>query len=281
MLRLTVTGSGTPLPCPGRAGPGALVDADGLLLQFDAGRATVLRLAEAGVNPASLTALFVTHHHSDHLMDVADVLLTRWVCKGEVPFPVIAPAGPATDFLGRLTASWEEDIRVRALHGRRPSLPELDVVAFTPGEQPQVVWERGPVRVSAVEVHHEPVVPAVAYRVDTEEGSAVISGDTRVCTSLETLAEGCDLLLHEVVLGDLAIAAGMPHVAAYHADARELGTMAQALAVTTLVLSHLEPSPRDATSALAFVEAVRSGGYTGQLVVARDLLSVDHQGSIW
>ncbi|MGH2931198.1 MAG: MBL fold metallo-hydrolase, partial [Solirubrobacteraceae bacterium] len=55
-LRLTVTGSGTPLPCPGRAGPGALVEADGVLLQFDAGRGTVLRLAEAGVNPSALDA---------------------------------------------------------------------------------------------------------------------------------------------------------------------------------------------------------------------------------
>lgn len=280
-MRLTVTGSGTPLPAPGRAGPGALVEANGARLQFDAGRATVLRLTEAGVPPSALAALFLTHHHSDHLMDVADVVLTRWVTNGALPFPVVAPEGPAAAFVRALASTWRDDIEVRRAHGRRPSGPAIDLVAFVPTERPAVVWEAGGVTVRAVRAHHEPVVPAVAYRVEGPGGSIVVSGDTRVCAEVATLAEGCDVMLHEVVRRDLVLDAGMAHVAAYHADALELGTMAAALSLKALVLTHLEPSPRDDADARGLIAAVRRGGYRGALVVAHDLLSIDTLASIW
>ena len=45
-----ITGSGIPLPSPGRAGAGALVRHDGTLIQVDAGPATLFRLTEAGVD---------------------------------------------------------------------------------------------------------------------------------------------------------------------------------------------------------------------------------------
>ncbi len=79
---VTITGSGNPGPSPDRAGPGVLVRHDGLNLQFDAGRATVMRLTALGVRPPELDALFVTHHHSDHLTGLADLVLTRWILDG-------------------------------------------------------------------------------------------------------------------------------------------------------------------------------------------------------
>ena len=86
---VTLTGTGVPLPSPGRAGPGTLVRYADLALQFDAGRATVLRLTEADTPPHALTALFVTHVHSDHVVDLADVALTRWI------FQQLHPTGGA------------------------------------------------------------------------------------------------------------------------------------------------------------------------------------------
>ena len=59
---VTITGSGCPIPDPDRAGPGALVEADGVRMQFDVGRSTVQRLAGAGVDRAQIDAVFVTHH---------------------------------------------------------------------------------------------------------------------------------------------------------------------------------------------------------------------------
>lgn len=276
---MTVTGSGTPIPCPGRAGPGALVQTGASALQFDAGRATVLRLAEAGVSPADLSALFITHHHSDHMMDVADVLITRWIRGGSMPFPVIAPVGPASRMLERTLEFWEEDIAIRQRHGRRPRPPALDLVTFEPSNDPAIVWSGNGLIVRSVAVHHEPVAPAVAYRVDASDGSVTISGDTRVCESLADLAHGCDVLLHEAMRTEAVLAAGMPHVAAYHADTLDLGRAAESMAIGTLVLTHLEPSPQDRGHAALFEADIRAGGYTGNVLVADDLSFIDTRRS--
>ena len=85
---VTLTGTGVPHPSPGRAGPGVLIRHGAVALQFDAGRGTVLRLSEAGVACHELDALLVTHVHSDHVVDLADVVMTRWI-QG-----TLHPAGP-------------------------------------------------------------------------------------------------------------------------------------------------------------------------------------------
>ncbi len=95
---VTLTGTGVPHPSPGRAGPGVLIRHGAVALQFDAGRGTVLRLSEAGVACHDLDALFVTHVHSDHVVDLADVVMTRWI-QG-----TLHPAGPLP-VLDKLTPS--------------------------------------------------------------------------------------------------------------------------------------------------------------------------------
>ncbi len=249
-------------------------------LQVDAGRATVLRLTECGTSPVDLSALLLTHHHSDHMVDVADLLLTRWIRGGAMPFTVVVPDGPAARQLERLVDFWKDDIEVRQTHGRRPDIPALDIASFTPVAEPQEVWRSGQVVVSAVEVCHHPVRPAVAFRIDGPEGSVTISGDTQVCDAVGRMARGSDVLVHEAMRSDAVLAAGMPHVAAYHADTRELGRQAAELGVRTMVLTHLEPSPRDRATEDLYAAEVREGGYRGALVVARDLVSVDHLGTV-
>src|SRR5262245_42468281 len=101
-----LTGTGTPGPVPGRAGAGTLVRAGQVAVQVDTGRATVLRMAEAGTHPGQLDALFLTHVHSDHVHDVPDVTMTRWICNkhGEDtgPLPIVAPEAPTARFVRRM-----------------------------------------------------------------------------------------------------------------------------------------------------------------------------------
>ena len=185
---VTLTGTGVPHPRPGRAGPGALVRYDDLALQFDAGRATVLRLLEAGVQPNELAALFVTHVHSDHVVDLADVAMTRWLqqqLEATGPLVVVAPEGTPARFVRRMLEPFDDDLALRVEHiGAAPI--EVDLRPFPATAEPTVVWTSpdGAVRVLAVAVHHEPVPDAVAFRVETPDGVVVISGDTRVCPCL-------------------------------------------------------------------------------------------------
>ena len=273
---VTVTGTGTPMHEPERAGPGVLVRSGGTALQFDAGRATALRLAEAGVALGDLTAVLITHHHSDHLVGLPDLVMTRWL-EGSAVLPVVAPDGPAAEIVGGMLDGWRGEMEMRAGHTGRAGIARLDVRPFAAARVAQPVYATDDARVDAVAVRHEPVVPAVAYRVTTGDGAVVVSGDTAVCAEVESLAAGADVLVHEAFRTS-AIPPGMlsdpDALAAYHADTVELGAMAARAGVPTLVLTHLIPPPRTAEEEAGFEQDVRRGGYEGRGVVAGDLASV-------
>ena len=74
-----LTGTGVPHARPNCAGAGTLVRRGDIALQFDAGRSTVMRLMEAGTPPHALTAVFLTHVHSDHVVGLPDLAMTRWI----------------------------------------------------------------------------------------------------------------------------------------------------------------------------------------------------------
>jgi ribonuclease Z len=273
-MDVVLTGTGYPAPSPGRAGPGCLVVAGGLALQFDAGRGTALRLVEAGRPVQSLDAVFVTHHHSDHLVDLPDVAMTRWVLGRDDPLAVVAPEGPSARFAERMLDLWVDELSERARHAGRTSRAAVEVVAFAAPSQPAVVWKRDDVTVSAVSVRHQPVEPAVAYRIDHDGHAVVVSGDTRVCAEVEALAAGADILVHEVIRPAFALGTPAEFIVGYHADAVELGGLAARAGVKRLVLTHLIPAPGDAAQERAFVDDVRTAGYTGLVDVGRDLLRV-------
>ena len=268
-----------PVPSPDRAGPGVLVRSDAVAVQFDAGRATTLRLAAVGLSPVDLDAVFVTHHHSDHVSGLEDLVMSRWIMDrlDELPrLQILAPAGPATDFLERMLDHWEHDLAVRSSHTERGTRPDVEVIPFEVGEGLVEVWSKGSVRVIAGSVRHEPVTPAVGYRIETADGVVAISGDTLVCLEMGALAEGADVLVYEAMRFDL-IRARPEHlhfVLDYHADTLLIGAQAEELGIPTLVLTHLIPEPVTEADRQGFADDVRRGGYTGEVIVADDLTTI-------
>jgi ribonuclease Z len=282
MIRVTITGSGTPLMVAGRAGPGVLVAVDeDVKLQFDAGRATSLRLTEAGVSLPDLSAVFITHHHSDHLVGLSDLAMSWWLeqrAGAETPLPVVAPDGEAANIAEHLLDVWQTEMMMRANHTGRHSPAEINVRRFAAPSIPQEVFTAGTVRVSAVQVRHEPVTPAVAYRVDAADGSVVISGDTAVCPALEKIATGATVLVQEAFRPD-AVPAGLlsepEAIAAYHSEVGAIGEMAARAGLGALMLTHLIPPPESEEEKVGFVDEVRAAGYEGPVIVADDLNFVE------
>lgn len=278
---LIITGTGFPMPDANRAGPGALVRRGDITLQFDAGRSTVQRLVGAGVRTEELTAFFATHHHSDHLTGLQDLVLTRWNMDRrdqKSALPIVVPEGHCVDFVSRMLDAWDHDIEIRNAHSGRATQPTVDLVAFpVPGPTDVVeVWSEGEVRVLAGQVRHEPVSPAVGYRIETPEGVFAITGDTKVCPEVARLADGADVLVYEAMRVSVIEAEniGRSFVTEYHADTRLIGKQAAELGVPTLVLTHLIPAPNTPEEKQLFADEVRSGGYTGELIVADDLDTV-------
>ena len=277
-----LTGTGVPHPRPGRAGAGVLIRHGETALQFDAGRATVMRLMEAGTPPHALSALFLTHVHSDHVVGLADVVMTRWIQQQIVrsgPLVVVAPEGVAARFVRRMLEPYDDDLALRVEHvGAEPI--EVDLQPFDVPTSPAVVWTdaRDALKVLAVAVHHEPVPEAVAYRIETPDATVVVSGDTRVCPEVEHLAAGADVLVHEAcrksAMAPLIAGTVYETIFDYHADTRALGTMAARAGVPHVVLTHLIPPPDTPADAELFAQDLRDGGYDGRITVGEDLTRV-------
>jgi ribonuclease Z len=279
---IILTGTGVPHPRPGQAGAGVLVRRGSIALQFDAGRSTTMRLMDAGTPPWALTAVFLTHVHSDHVVGLPDVAMTRWIQQQlhrTGPLVVVAPEGIAARFVQRMLEPYDDDLHLRVEHvGADPI--EVSLVPFAVPTTPTLVWssEDGSVRVLAVAVHHEPVPDAVAYRIETPDGIVVISGDTRVCDEVAALSAGADVLVHEAcrrtTLAPFIAGTVFETIFSYHADTVELGAMAERAGVPHLVLTHLIPPPDRPEDRAGFADDVRSGGYEGRITVGEDLTTI-------
>ncbi|HEY2501363.1 MAG TPA: MBL fold metallo-hydrolase, partial [Mycobacterium sp.] len=118
MIEVTLLGTGSPIPDPNRAGPSTLVRAGGQVFLVDCGRGVLQRAAAVGVGAGGLSALLLTHLHSDHIGDLGDVLITRWVstfAPDPAPLPIIGPPGTADTVEATLNA-FRHDISYRIAH---------------------------------------------------------------------------------------------------------------------------------------------------------------------
>jgi ribonuclease Z len=278
-MKVTITGTGMPLVQPHRAGPGVLVEIGDLALQFDAGRNTASRIVGAGVGLLDLNAVFLTHYHSDHVVGLADVVLTYWVldfadqAKG---LDIVAPNGHTMDYLDRMLDAWDHDLEVRAAHhgGGRSTIPRVSYQGFDVPDEPTEVWSRGDVRVLAGRVRHEPVIGAVGYRIESPDGVVAITGDTIVCDEVAALCEGADVVVYEAMRFQTYMDELPPeaqYINEYHADTRLIGEQMAVLEVPTVMLTHLIPPPETAEAKAGFAEDLRSNGYDGQIIVCDDL----------
>jgi ribonuclease Z len=277
-----VTGTGHPPPDSMRAGPGVLVISDGLYLQFDCGRGTTMRHAAINVHPTDITAVFLTHYHSDHVVGLPDLALSRWEVEYPTsppyrPLEIVAPCGAATRFALTMLTPYKDNMDVRAGHtAPRNSRAEVRVNSFVPcWTRPRLVWSQRQVRVYAIAVEHCPVENAVAYKVCTPDHNIVISGDTRVCWAIERLCRRrTDTVIHEALL-HVDGAQNRVGVRDYHSDSLALGQQMSRLSVGQLVLTHLIPAPRSREHEQQFIDSIRQGGYCGPLTVARDMTLVE------
>jgi ribonuclease BN (tRNA processing enzyme) len=152
-----------------------------------------------------------------------------------------------------------------------------------PPMDPFVVAEDDRVRVSAILVPHGPVFPSFAFRFDTEDGSVVFSGDTARSDNVVRLSDGADVLVHEAIDLDHYRSVGTPevvlsHLEQSHTTTEDVGRVAQAAGVGTLVLSHLAPGAVGTVSDGRWVSRARRH-FDGRVIRAHELMRVPVRGS--
>jgi len=192
---IVMLGTGTPRPLPEASGPATAVVVGGRVFLVDAGVGVERRLAAAGLPVDGVTAAFITHLHSDHVLGLPDLIFTSWVMGRTRPFPVYGPHGLAR-MTEHLYQAFSEDIRIRTEGLEHESRDGYRIEVREIG--PSVVYDSGGVRVTAFRVNHGEWREAYGYRFDGPDRSIVLSGDTRPSEELVRMATGVDVLIHEV-----------------------------------------------------------------------------------
>ncbi len=193
-----------------------------------------------------------------------------------------------------LDSGWSDFSKLLSVHDIAfPPLPRADYpidpstgrsrnIAPWSDMTPIFIYQDSFVRVTATLGNHGPVYPNFAFRFDTADGSVVFSGDTGFpCTNLIQLAQGADILVHEVIdpafidtlfpppLSDSA-AAMKYHLETAHTSIFDVGEHATAAGVNTLVLNHIVP----ANTAVARLQMAQQN-YAGRLIVGSDLMEIE------
>jgi ribonuclease Z len=179
-----------------RLGISTLVEAGPIRLLFDCGRAPTVRMAQLGIAPHTVTRVFLTHLHSDHVIGIPDLLLMPWLTGRQTPLEVWGPHG-TTAMMDHLQKAFEFDIHVRRDVDER--FPGEGIRVISHDIKQGVVFEKDGLTVTAFLVDHGPVAPAFGYRVDYRGQSVALSGDTKPSENLIRFAQGVDVLVHEAI----------------------------------------------------------------------------------
>ncbi|MBR0896711.1 MBL fold metallo-hydrolase [Bradyrhizobium tropiciagri] len=281
-MKVTLLGTGNPTPRADSFSASTLVEAGNQKLLFDLGRGTAIRLFQKKIPLGSITAHFLTHLHSDHVVGLPDVWLTGWIGAPfgarKSPLVIFGPAG-TVDMTRNLTKAFAEDIRIRMADEHYPAAG----VAFSAKDiEPGLVYEHDGVRVTAIEVNHgELIKPAFGYVIDYDGKKVVLSGDTKYDERIAESARGADLLIHEVAIIDPELVKANPmfrDIQNHHTSPEEAGRIFSIAKPKLAVFSHIVfvPAKPLATDAPVdgdqLVRRTRTG-YEGPLTVGRDMMS--------
>lgn len=278
--RLILLGTaGGPTPKPTRAASASAIVVGDRTYLIDAGNGAARQLVLAKLKLNQLASVFITHHHSDHNIDLGAVLLLTW--SDDLAHPVEFHGPPPLKQIMRDTlAANRVDIETRMMDEGRVDPVKLMQVFEHSKQGPIFADDR--IRVTAAQVVHPPFRHAFGYRFDCPDRSIVFSGDTAPSDALIALAKGADVLVHEVMYLPaleklIATNPNAPrlrqHLLASHTSCEGVGKVATAAGVKKLVLSHFVPGGYPFISDEDWLAAVRPH-FAGEIVVGRDLLEL-------
>ncbi len=278
-IRVTLLGTGTPVLNINRFGMSTLVEAGGQKLIFDAGRGVAIRLHQAKIRLRDITAVFVTHLHSDHITGLPDLYATAPLGSGgrrRIPLEVWGPEGIGD--VGRgIETMFSANTHIRlAENSMVPAATKI-----TTHELPSdggVIYDKMGVRITAFLVNHGHA-KAYGYRIEYDGRVVVLSGDTTYSPNLINSAKGIDLLVHCVAIGSRRLEAAAPELLKprydHLATPEVVGRVLNEARPKQVVFSHISlysrgKIPRPSNDELhSRVRAV----YDGPFIIGEDLMS--------
>ena len=242
----------------------------------DCGLGVTRQFVEAGYTLADLHTILITHHHSDHNLELGPLLHTTWTTSPMRRINVYGPPGliQLVDLFFQANAI---DVGIRqADEGQADPRGMFNCLEYTEGH----VFRDDIVEVSALKVVHPPFAHCYALKFESADRTVVFSSDTSYFPPLAEFAKGADVLVHEVMhrAGTVRMCDRLAdvkpnlwvHLTAGHTFGDDVGRIASGAGVEHLVVQHFTPSDDPETGPSEFAELVCST-WNGPLTVGQDL----------
>lgn len=285
-MKIDIVGSGTPTPSPDRFGSCYVVNVGQEKLMFDCGPSSTHKLIKMGIDIKTIDNLFFTHHHYDHDVDYPCFMLTRWnLCKGgEKNLQVFGPnltelithrlmdeheGAFAHDWIARIN----HPLSLNAFTSRGGILPRPAPVVNAKDIGPGKVTYGPDWEITAAPAEHvEPWLDSLAYRIDSDQGSIVVTGDTRPCESVVNLSKNVDTMI--CLCTYIEDEADGTAEAEYMCGSTTASKMAQEAGAKKLVLVH-QTDVMDNTGETERAIRDISKHYDGEIIWGEELMSID------
>ena len=245
-MELTLLGTGCPSVDHKRFGPSNLVSTKTAKILVDCGSGITQRLNELKVSSADIDALLFTHLHSDHAVDLYQLIISSWHSYRIKPWKIYGPKG-TKKFVKKIMDAWADERKLRISYESRASAKAFDI-------QVTEFKSIGNIRIRDLnikyfEVDHKPVKFAYGFCFTNKNKKLTISGDTRPCENLMKYAQRSDVLLHEVFIegeilqiNKMRTKKTLHNVKSYHTTSTQVGKVAFISRAKKLVLTHFVPT---------------------------------------
>ena len=245
-MELTLLGTGCPSVDHKRFGPSNLVSIKNTKILVDCGSGITQRLHELGVSSADIDALLFTHLHSDHAVDLYQLIISSWHSYRIKPWKIYGPKG-TKKFVKKIMDAWADERKLRISYEARASAKAFDI-------QVTEFKSIGNIKIKDLsikyfEVDHKPVKYAYGFSFTNKNKKLTISGDTRPCENLMKYAQQSDVLLHEVFIegeilqiNKMRTKKTLHNVQSYHTTSTQVGKVAFIARAKKLVLTHFVPT---------------------------------------
>ena len=274
MMELTLLGTGCPKVDYKRFGPANLISTKMTNILVDCGSGITQRLDQIKISTADIDALFLTHLHSDHVIDLYQLIISSWHSYRIKPWKVYGPKG-TKKFVSKIMNAWQEERMQRIKYENRSSTKAFNIIVkefSTSG-----IINIKDLKIKYFEVDHKPVPFAFGFCFLKDNKKLTISGDTRPCENVMKFGQLSDVLLHEVFIEDeiketnkMRTLKTLHNVKDYHTPSSIVGKIASLTRCKKLVLTHLVPTKFNEKKLKKIVKK----DFGKDPIIGRDLLKI-------
>ena len=279
-MQLILLGTGCPKVDYHRFGPANLISTSKVKILIDCGSGVTQRLEQKILSSANIDALFLTHLHSDHVIDLYQLIISSWHQYRKKKWKIIGPKG-TKKFIKLIMNAWKEERNLRIKYEKRETLKafNIEVTELEKNGRKNIK----DIEVQYFRVDHRPVVYAFGYNFINNNKKITISGDTRPCKNINKFALNSQILLHEVFIEKeikpikgVRSVETLNNVKSYHTLSTEVGKIAKKVNANNLVLTHFVPPIFNKKRLIDLVKL----DYGKKPIIGEDLMTINTDGSI-